>query len=82
MGYVFTGLMEAVGASHKVFKLIDRQPEFRCDGHFAPDSLKPTIEFRDVHFCYPSRKDTPVLKVSRIPIFFLLIFLLLLTADF
>ncbi len=64
MSWVFTGLMQAVGASHKVFEFIDRKPEIQYDkGTVAPDQLEGRIEFKDVSFSYPSRQDTQVLKV-------------------
>lgn len=37
---LFTDHMEGVEIANNVFKLINRQPEFRCDGHFALDSPK------------------------------------------
>ncbi|CAH1230516.1 ABCB9 [Branchiostoma lanceolatum] len=62
MGYVYTGLMQAVGASEKVFEYIDRKPEVQNNGFLAPDKLEGLIEFKDVSFAYPARKDIPVLK--------------------
>ncbi|XP_066289459.1 ABC-type oligopeptide transporter ABCB9-like [Branchiostoma lanceolatum] len=62
IGYVYTGLMQAVGASEKVFEYIDRKPEVQNNGLLAPDKLEGHIEFKDVSFAYPARKDIPVLK--------------------
>ncbi|XP_019617921.1 PREDICTED: ATP-binding cassette sub-family B member 9-like [Branchiostoma belcheri] len=62
MGSVYTGLMQAVGASEKVFEYIDRKPEVQNNGLLAPDKLEGHIEFKDVCFAYPARKDIPVLK--------------------
>ncbi|XP_035689924.1 ATP-binding cassette sub-family B member 9-like [Branchiostoma floridae] len=62
MGSVYTGLMQAVGASEKVFEYIDRKPEIQNNGLLAPDRLEGHIEFKDVSFAYPARKDIPVLK--------------------
>eukprot|EP00058_Branchiostoma_floridae_P020409 XP_002605899.1 hypothetical protein BRAFLDRAFT_87428 [Branchiostoma floridae] len=62
LGSVYTGLMQAVGASEKVFEYIDRKPEIQNNGLLAPDRLEGHIEFKDVSFAYPSRKDIPVLK--------------------
>jgi len=61
---VFTGLMQAIGASEKVFEYVDRKPEIALDsGTLAPDRLCGRIEFRNVRFSYPARPDTVVLKV-------------------
>jgi ABC-type multidrug transport system fused ATPase/permease subunit len=60
---VYTGLMQAVGASEKVFEIIDRKPQIRNDGHLAPASLEGKVEFRNVSFKYPSQNDALALKV-------------------
>eukprot|EP00118_Oscarella_pearsei_P010817 m.68548 g.68548 ORF g.68548 m.68548 type:complete len:655 (+) comp35533_c0_seq4:565-2529(+) len=63
MGSVFTGLMQAVGAADKVFRLIDRQPKIdHSKGTVKPDVFHGSIEFQDVSFSYPSRPDSLVLK--------------------
>ena len=64
IGYVYTGLMQAVGASSKVFEYIDRKPELKPDGKLAPDTLKGKLEFRNVSFAYPSRPNSKVLQVG------------------
>jgi len=61
IGDIFTGLMEAVGASHKVFSYIEREPKIKNDGTVIPREFKGRIEFQNVSFCYPSRPDLPVL---------------------
>ena len=63
MGNVYTGLMQAAGASLKVFEYIDREPGLKHDGKLAPEVLKGQIEFKNVSFHYPSRPDSQVLKV-------------------
>lgn len=62
IGLVYSGLMEAAGASKKVFQLIDREPMIKNDGFLEPESLKGCVEFKNVNFVYPSRPDNPVLK--------------------
>ncbi|VDK45664.1 unnamed protein product [Anisakis simplex] len=62
MGEVWTGLMQSVGASRKVFDYIDRPPRITNDGQFKPDQMKGRIEFRNVYFNYPTRPDLPILK--------------------
>ena len=62
IGDVYTGLMEAVGASKNVLVYIERKPEVKNDGTFEPDSgIAGNVEFRHVSFAYPSRVDIPVL---------------------
>ncbi|CAI4221697.1 unnamed protein product [Auanema sp. JU1783] len=62
MGEVWTGLMQSVGASRKVFEYIDRQPTILHYGTTQPTQLKGRIEFRNVHFSYPTRSNNPILK--------------------
>ncbi|XP_041346631.1 ATP-binding cassette sub-family B member 9-like [Gigantopelta aegis] len=60
---VYTGIMQAIGASHKVFEYIDRKPVLSTSaGKFIPDTLDGKMDFRDVSFAYPSRPETLVLK--------------------
>lgn len=60
--------MQAVGASRKVFELIDRPPQVINDGRIAPDGrnakIEGRIEFRHVNFSYPTRPDLPIMNVS------------------
>ncbi|KAL4224077.1 ATP-binding cassette sub- B member 9 [Mactra antiquata] len=62
MGYVYTGLMQAVGASEKVFEYIDRKPSISHHGNVICDKIQGYIEFKNVCFSYPSRPDVQVLK--------------------
>uniref|UniRef100_A0AAR2JKX7 ATP-binding cassette sub-family B member 5 n=1 Tax=Pygocentrus nattereri TaxID=42514 RepID=A0AAR2JKX7_PYGNA len=53
----------ARGAAHKVFSIIDHHPNidsFSDAGH-KPDVVKGDIEFKNIHFSYPSRQDVKVL---------------------
>uniref|UniRef100_A0A158P6A9 ABC-type antigen peptide transporter n=1 Tax=Angiostrongylus cantonensis TaxID=6313 RepID=A0A158P6A9_ANGCA len=62
MGEVWTGLMQSVGASRKVFEYIDRVPTILHYGTAQPSLVKGRIEFRNVHFSYPTRNNVPVLR--------------------
>ncbi|CAP39213.2 Protein CBR-HAF-4 [Caenorhabditis briggsae] len=62
MGEVWTGLMQSVGASRKVFEYIDREPQIQHLGEYMPENVVGKIEFRNVHFSYPTRSDQPILK--------------------
>ena len=59
---IYTGLMEAIGASKKVFELIDRRPDIQNNGTIKPAEFSGDIEFQHVSFAYPSRPDVPVLN--------------------
>ena len=77
MGEVWTGLMQSVGASRKVtgdrrldgekssqvFEYIDRQPTIQHNGN-CEQEVRGRIEFRNVHFSYPTRPHQHILKVS------------------
>ncbi|CAH1238854.1 ABCB1 [Branchiostoma lanceolatum] len=55
---------KAKGSAAFVYGVIDNEPVIDSlseEGH-RPDSLKGNIEFKDVHFTYPARKDVPVLQ--------------------
>ena len=65
IGDVYTGLLEAVGASQKVFELIDRRPKIQNDGIVHPSEVLGEVRFENVSFAYPTRPDILVLdKVS------------------
>ncbi|KAF6200545.1 hypothetical protein GE061_004988 [Apolygus lucorum] len=54
----------AVGSSDVILDIIDRRPHIDpySDRGIKPEELKGKIEFRDVHFTYPTRKRVPVIK--------------------
>ncbi|KAL6034359.1 hypothetical protein STEG23_030527, partial [Scotinomys teguina] len=54
----------ARGAAYEIFKIIDNEPNidsFSTKGH-KPDSIMGNIEFKNVHFSYPSRSGVKILK--------------------
>ncbi|XP_016047539.1 ATP-dependent translocase ABCB1 isoform X1 [Erinaceus europaeus] len=54
----------ARGAAFEIFKIIDNKPSidsYSKSGH-KPDTIKGNLEFRNVHFSYPSRKEVKILK--------------------
>ncbi|XP_035689925.1 ATP-binding cassette sub-family B member 9-like isoform X1 [Branchiostoma floridae] len=59
---VYAQLMLAAGASKKLVEYIDLDPGTKHDNVLAPARLEGNIEFRDVSFAYPSRKNVQVLK--------------------
>ena len=65
IGDIYTGLLEAVGASQKVFELIDRKPKIQNNGIANPSDISGEVRFEKVSFAYPTRPDILVLdKVS------------------
>nr|XP_039268092.1 ATP-binding cassette sub-family B member 9-like isoform X1 [Styela clava] len=63
IGSVYTGLMQALGAAEKVFKLIDREPKIELkSGEHKPEQFEGQVSFEDVTFAYPSRPKQAVLK--------------------
>ncbi|XP_036036694.1 multidrug resistance protein 2-like isoform X1 [Onychomys torridus] len=54
----------ARGAAYEIFKIIDNEPNidsFSTKGH-KPDSIMGNLEFKNVHFSYPSRNGVQILK--------------------
>ncbi|XP_074048995.1 ATP-dependent translocase ABCB1 isoform X2 [Macrotis lagotis] len=54
----------ARGAAFEVFRIIDNNPSidsYSVNGH-KPDNINGNLEFKNVHFTYPSRKDVKILK--------------------
>ncbi|XP_036614936.1 ATP-dependent translocase ABCB1-like isoform X2 [Trichosurus vulpecula] len=54
----------ARGAAYGVFKIIDSNPSidsYSTSGH-KPDNIHGNLEFKNVHFTYPSRAEVKILK--------------------
>ncbi|XP_063099468.1 ATP-dependent translocase ABCB1 isoform X1 [Cavia porcellus] len=54
----------ARGAAYEIFRIIDNEPHidsFSTTGH-KPDNIKGNLEFKNIHFSYPSRKEVKILK--------------------
>ncbi|GMS98706.1 hypothetical protein PENTCL1PPCAC_20881 [Pristionchus entomophagus] len=62
LGEVWNGLMQAVGASRKVFEFIDRDPRVKNTGSKKPEKMVGRIEFKNVKFSYPIRPDLPIME--------------------
>ncbi|XP_056308710.1 ATP-dependent translocase ABCB1-like [Danio aesculapii] len=54
----------ARGAAHKVFQIIDHEPKINSfsEEGYKLDVVKGNIEFKNIHFRYPSRDDVKVLN--------------------
>jgi len=57
---VYEDLMKAVGASERVFQLLDRTPEV-VSGEKKLEHVQGKLELNDLSFSYPSRPDVKVL---------------------
>jgi len=57
---VWEDFMKAMGASERVFQLLDRTPGIRSGGRTL-DAVSGTVTLDGVSFSYPSRPDVPVL---------------------
>lgn len=61
----FSTIMKGLGAAARVFELLDARPTsvYLSEGQRLPVTSGPrTISFRNVHFSYPSRPDSPILR--------------------
>ncbi|XP_030580300.1 ATP-binding cassette sub-family B member 10, mitochondrial [Archocentrus centrarchus] len=60
----YSVLMKGFGAGARLWELLDRKPEFPLnEGRVLPaDQLKGQLEFCDISFAYPTRKETPIFQ--------------------
>lgn len=59
---LYSDFMNAIGASERIFRIMDTEPGVPTKGGIWPVECKGNITFKDVDFCYPTRVDFPVLK--------------------
>jgi ABC-type multidrug transport system fused ATPase/permease subunit len=61
---MYAQIQKAVGATERVFELLDETPEkINTEAHeTAIPKIKGTVDFKNVAFSYPSRKEIKVLK--------------------
>jgi ABC-type multidrug transport system fused ATPase/permease subunit len=61
---LYAQIQKAIGATERVFELLDETPE-KIEGttaHEAIEKIKGNVSFKNVAFQYPSRKEMKVLK--------------------
>ncbi|RXN27803.1 ATP-binding cassette sub-family B member mitochondrial [Labeo rohita] len=60
----YSELMKGLGAGTRLWELMDRKPEFPLNEGLVlqPEQLKGELEFRNVCFAYPTRKDSPIFQ--------------------
>ncbi|KAL4224048.1 hypothetical protein ACF0H5_017505 [Mactra antiquata] len=62
MSSLYGDFMRAVGASIRVFDLLDKKPEVYCENGERLVDFDGCIEYKNVDFTYPSRPETQVVK--------------------
>eukprot|EP00041_Stephanoeca_diplocostata_P007684 m.110909 g.110909 ORF g.110909 m.110909 type:complete len:135 (+) comp16989_c0_seq16:2050-2454(+) len=65
---VYGDFMQALGASLRLFDLLDRVPEINTTGGDVIKDMRADLALVDVSFTYPSRPDTPVLRNVYVPV--------------
>lgn len=60
LGSLWGDLMAGVGASQRIFEIIEREPAFPDTGRIL-QSVRGEVEFSHVRFSYPTRADVDVL---------------------
>ncbi|XP_043088986.1 antigen peptide transporter 2-like [Puntigrus tetrazona] len=60
--YMYSDMLNSVGAAAKVFQYLDRKPLVSMDGSLHPESLAGQVHFNNLTFFYPTRPDQPALK--------------------
>ena len=58
---LWSDFAKAVGASERVFELIDAAPDTQ-EGGKTLEGIRGQVRLEEVHFAYPSRPDSPVLE--------------------
>lgn len=62
LGEIYASVQRSVGASERIFEILEEPSEVDMDREAEPVRYNGEIRFRAVSFAYPSRKDVPVLK--------------------
>lgn len=60
LGNFHTELMKGIGASERVFEIMDLEPQISTNLGKKVKSLSGDVEFRNISFRYPSRLDSPI----------------------
>ncbi len=64
LGNFYTQLLSAVGATERIREILNTESEVDmvANAGLKARHVNGNIEYRDVHFSYPTREDVPVLK--------------------
>lgn len=60
----YTEIVSAVGATERILEILEQPSEIQLEQAraAAPVRLAGHVQFKEVHFSYPTRRDVPVLK--------------------
>uniref|UniRef100_A0ABI7YSH5 ATP binding cassette subfamily B member 10 n=1 Tax=Felis catus TaxID=9685 RepID=A0ABI7YSH5_FELCA len=60
----YSELMKGLGAGGRLWELLERKPELPFDEGVVlnQESFQGTLEFRNVHFAYPTRPEVPIFQ--------------------
>ncbi|KAE9546183.1 hypothetical protein FO519_010605, partial [Halicephalobus sp. NKZ332] len=58
----FSTLIKAKVSAGEILAMIDTKPKLQKTGGLAPKAIEGKVEFKNVHFCYPSRPTIRVLE--------------------
>lgn len=59
---LYSDFMRAIGASQRVFELMDRDSDLETESGEVLQSVSGDVVLNDIHFAYPTRTDAPVLQ--------------------
>lgn len=64
LGNFYPELMGAIGATDRIKEILDAEPEIELKNwaDYPLDAFEGKIEYKGIHFNYPTRTDVPVLK--------------------
>ncbi|XP_027030729.2 ATP-binding cassette sub-family B member 10, mitochondrial [Tachysurus fulvidraco] len=64
MSSFYSELMKGFGAGSRLWELMERKPQFSLNEGVVlrPEHLKGALEFHNVSFAYPTRKDAPIFQ--------------------
>ena len=64
LGNFYANLLGAIGATERIREILTKESEVEIEqvGKIKLDHFSGDIQYKDVHFSYPTRKDVPVLK--------------------
>lgn len=62
LGEIYTSVQRSIGASERIFEILEEPSEVDMDNEPEPVRYRGDIRFENVNFAYPSRKDVTVLK--------------------
>ncbi|WP_439557936.1 ABC transporter ATP-binding protein [Dyadobacter sp.] len=64
MGDLYAQVNKTIGASERIFEILEEEPEITIDGarNAGTSVVRGDILYDNIHFSYPSRPDLPVLR--------------------